>query len=56
MQDTLSNAEAYVYVIESNMLRCSLNYLSVSDQIVVLAERYDKVCGMKKREEILEEL
>lgn len=52
----LPDAEAYVYVIETNMLQRSFNDLSVSERIAVLAERYDKVCGTKKREEILEEL
>ena len=52
----LPDAEAYVYVIETNRLQRSFNDLSVSERIAVLAERYDKVCGTKKREEILEEL
>ena len=52
----LPDAEAYVYVIETNMLQRSFNDLSVSERIAVLAERYDKVCGTKKREEILAEL
>ncbi len=52
----LPDAEAYVYVIETNMLQRSFNDLSVSERIAVLAERYDKVCGTKKREEILTEL
>lgn len=38
------------------MLQRSFNDLSVSERIAVLAERYDKVCGTKKREEILAEL
>lgn len=56
VKENLPDAEAYVYVIETNMLQRSFNDLSVSERIAVLAERYDKVCGTKKREEILEEL
>ena len=56
VKEGLPDAEAYVYVIETNMLQRSFNDLSVSERIAVLAERYDKVCGTKKREEILEEL
>lgn len=56
VKEGLPDAEAYVYVIETNMLQRSFNDLSISERIAVLAERYDKVCGTKKREEILEEL
>lgn len=56
VKEGLPDAEAYVYVIETNMLQRSFNDLSVSERIAVLAERYDKVCGTKKREEILAEL
>lgn len=45
-----------MYVIETNMLQRSFNDLSVSERIAVLAERYDKTCGTKKREDILAEL
>ncbi len=55
VKEGLPDAEAYVYVIETNMLQRSFNDLSVSERIAVLAERYDKVCGTKKREEILAE-
>ena len=56
VKEDLPDAEAYVYVIETNMLQRSFNDLSISERIAVLAERYDKVCGTKKRAEILEEL
>ncbi len=56
VKEDLPDAEAWVYVVETNMLQRSFNDLSVSERIAVLAERYDKVCGTKKREEILEEL
>ena len=56
VKEDLPDVEAYVYVIETNMLQRSFNDLSVSERIAVLAERYDKVCGTKKREEILAEL
>lgn len=56
VKEGLPDAEAYVYVIETNMLQRSFNDMSISERIAVLAERYDKVCGTKKRAEILEEL
>ena len=56
VKEDLPDAEAYVYVIETNMFQRSFGDLSISERIAVLAERYDKVCGTKKRAEILEEL
>ena len=56
VKDGLSDEEAWVYVVETNVIQRSFNDLSVSERITVLSTRYDKVCGTKKREEILEEL
>ena len=56
VKEGLSEEEALVYVIETNMLQRSFNDLSITERIAVLAARYDKVCGTKKREQILEEL
>lgn len=52
----LSDEEAWVYVVETNVIQRSFNDLLVSERIAVLSTRYDKVCGTKKREEIMEEL
>ena len=38
------------------MIQRSFSDLTVTERIAVLAARYDKVCGIKKREEIIEEL
>ena len=52
----LTDEEAWVYVVETNVIQRSFNDLSVSERIAVLSTRYDRVCGTKKREEIMEEL
>ena len=38
------------------MIQRSFSDLTITERIAVLAARYDKVCGTKKREEIIEEL
>ncbi len=56
VKDGLTEEEAWIYVVETNVIQRSFNDLSVSERIAVLSTRYDKVCGTKKREEIMEEL
>ena len=56
VKEGLTEEEAWVYVVETNVMQRSFNDLSVTERIAVLSTRYDKVCGTKKREEILEEL
>ncbi len=56
VKEGLTEEEAWVYVVETNVIQRSFNDLSMSERIAVLSTRYDKVCGTKKREEILEEL
>lgn len=56
VKEGLSDEEAWVYVVETNVIQRSFNDLSVSERIAVLSTRYDKICGTKKREEIMEEL
>ena len=56
IKEGLTEEEAWVYVVETNVIQRSFNDLSVSERIAVLSTRYDKVCGTKKREEILKEL
>ncbi|MBP3802427.1 MAG: ParB/RepB/Spo0J family partition protein [Oribacterium sp.] len=56
VKENLTDEEAWVYVVETNVIQRSFNDLSVTERIAVLATRYDKVCGTKKREEIMEEL
>lgn len=56
VKDSLTDEEAWVYVVETSVIQRSFNDLSVSERITVFSTRYDKVCKTKKREEILEEL
>lgn len=56
VKEGLTEEEAWVYVVETNVIQRSFNDLCVTERIAVLSTRYDKVCGTKKREEILEEL
>ena len=52
----LSEEEAYIYVIETNMLQRSFAELLPSEKATVMAEHYEKVCGNLKRKEIVQEL
>lgn len=52
----LTEEEAYVYVIETNVLQRSFAELLPSEKAAVMAEQYEKVCGTMKRAEIVREL
>ena len=52
----LTEQEAWVYVIETNMLQRSFSELSYSEKAAVLAERYDKVLYARRKDEIMQEL
>ena len=56
VKEDLTDGEAWVYVLETNVIQRAFSDLSITERIAVLAARYDKVCGTKKREEIIEEL
>ena len=56
VKEGLSEAEAYVYVIETNLMQRSFTDLQISEKAAVLAERYDKVMSQGKRNDILAEL
>ena len=56
VKDNLPDEEAYVYVIETNMMQRSFSDLLPSEKAAVLAERYDKVLYQRKRDEIVQEL
>lgn len=56
VKEKLSDQEAYVYVIETNLMQRSFTDLSISEKAAVLAERYDKVLYQRKRDEIMAEL
>lgn len=56
MKEGLSEAEAYVYVIETNLMQRSFADLLPSEKAAVLAERYEKVMCQGKRNDILKEI
>lgn len=56
IKENLTEREAYVYVIESNMLQRSFDELLPSEKAAVLAERYEKVMCQGRRNDILEEI
>ncbi|MEH2956548.1 ParB N-terminal domain-containing protein [Candidatus Merdisoma sp. JLR.KK006] len=52
----LTEEEAYVYVIETNVIQRGFAELLPSEKAAVLAERYEKVSNQGKRNDILEEI
>ena len=56
VKEGLSEAEAYVYVIETNLMQRSFTDLQISEKAAVLAERYDKVLYQRQKDEIIAEL
>ena len=52
----LSEAEAYVYVIETNLMQRFFAELLPSEKAAVMAAHYDKVCCQGKRNDIIREL
>jgi ParB family chromosome partitioning protein len=52
----LTEDEAYVYVIETNMMQRSFADLLPSEKAAVMAAHYDKVCCQGKRNDIIREL
>lgn len=53
VKDNFPDDEAYVYVIETNLMQRSFTDLLVSEKVAVLAERYNKVLYRGKRDEII---
>ena len=56
MKTELTEEEAYVYVIETNVLQRSFSELKPSEQAAVMAEHYEKMCGSLRHDEIVKEL
>lgn len=52
----LTEEEAYVYVIETNLMQRSFTDMEISEKAAVLQERYDKVMSQGKRNDILKEI
>lgn len=56
VKENLTEREAYVYVIETNMVQRSFDDLLPSEKAAVLVERYEKVICQGRRNDILEEI
>lgn len=56
VKEDLPDEEAYVYVIETNVIQRSFADLVSSEKAAVLSARYEKVCRTLKRDEIVAEL
>lgn len=56
VKEDLSEQDAYVYVIETNLIQRAFSELAISEKAVVLKERYDKVLSQGKRNDIIREL
>ena len=56
VKEGLSDEEAYVYVIETNVIQRSFTDLAQSEKAAVLSARYEKVISQGKRNDILREI
>ena len=52
----MSDEEAYVYVIETNVIQRSFTDLAPSEKAAVLSARYEKVISQGRRNDILQEI
>ena len=56
VKENLSDDDAIVYVIETNMIQRSFSELLPSEKAAVLAVRYEKISSQGKRNDILQEI
>ena len=56
VKEGLSDEEAYVYVIETNVIQRSFTDLAPSENAAVLSARYEKVISQGRRNDILQEI
>lgn len=56
VKDKLTEEEAYVYVIETNLIHQSFTDLLPSEKAAVLKERYEKISCHGKRNDIMKEI
>ncbi len=56
VKENLSDAEAYVYVIETNLMQRSFGDMTYTEKAAVLQSRYDKVISQGKRNDIQREI
>lgn len=54
--DGISDEEAYIYVIETNLMQRSFADLLPSEKAAVMEAHYSKVCCQGKRNDIIQEL
>lgn len=56
VKEGLTDAEAYVYVIKTNVIQRSFTDLAPSEKAAVLSTRYEKVISQGRRNDILHEI
>lgn len=56
IKNKLSDEDAYVYVIETNLMQRSFNDLKPSEKALVLSVRYENIKSQGKRNDIIREL
>ena len=56
VKENLSDEDAIVYVIETNMIQRSFSELLPSEKAAVLTVRYEKISSQGKRNDILQEI
>ena len=56
VKENISDEDAIVYVIETNMIQRSFSELLPSEKAAVLAVRYEKISSQGKRNDILQEI
>lgn len=56
MKTGLTEEEAYVYVIETNLMQRSFSDLTISEKAAVLKARYEKESCQGRQNDILEEI
>ena len=56
VKEGLTDEEAYVYVIETNVIQRSFTDLAPSEKAAVLSARYEKVISQGRRNDILQEI
>ena len=56
VKENLSDEDAIVYVIETNMIQRSFSELLPSEKAAVLAVRYEKISSQGKRNDIIQEI
>lgn len=56
VKEGLTDEEAYVYVIETNVIQRSFTDMAPSEKAAVLSARYEKVITQGKRNDILREI